>query len=354
MKNIFMVVKNISSVGGINRVVANLCYLFSKEYKITIVSCNTTQESPTFEMPKEVSLIHFSKLYPDFSTKSFLDKLKFSYRFNKLLPKDTQNFVIVHQLLFPFFKAKNTTYIRFYHGNFETGFKKYLRKTPLFPPRIRLFDVLVILSSKQIHLFSKLHKNTKVIPNFLNDYPKTTTNPLQKVVLSVGRLSEEKGFLRLIDIWAILAKNPSLKEWKLHIVGDGELKETIYQKIHTLGLEDSILLKPFTKEIDKEYLKASIYALSSYYESFSMVLLESGSYALPSVAFDVPNGPSEIIQENSGFLVADDDLEGFANKLQSLMENDFLRKTLGGGAREIVLKKFTKESIYPLWKQILK
>lgn len=353
VKNIFMVVKNISSVGGINRVVSNLCYLLAKDYKITIISCTTLEESPAFEMPIGVCLIHFKKLYPDFCTKSFLDKLKFSYRFNKLLPKDSQNFVIVHQLLFPFFKAKNTTYIRLYHGNFETGFKKYLHKPPLLPPRIRLFDILIILSAKQIHLFSKLHPNVKVIPNFLNDLPNTTTNHTQKVVLSVGRFSEEKGFLRLIDIWFTVTKNPHLKEWKLHLVGDGELKERIVAKIHSLGLEDSIIPKPFTKNIQEEYLQASIYALSSHYEAFPMVLLESGSYALPSVSFDVPNGPSEIIQEKSGFKIPDKNLQGFALKLQLLIENTHLRKRLGEGAREIVLERFSKKAIKPKWQEAL-
>lgn len=348
-----MVVKDISKVGGINRVVSNLCYLLAKDYKITIVSCTTSEESPAFDLPLGICLIHFKKLYPDFCTKNFLDKLKFSYRFNKLLPKDSQNFVIVHQLLFPFFKAKNTTYIRLYHGNFETGFKKYLHKPPLLPPRIRLFDTLVILSSKQIHLFSKLHPNIKVIPNFLNDFPSITTNHTQKVVLSIGRFSEEKGFLRLIDIWFIANKNPHLKEWKLHLVGDGELKEEILAKIHSLGLEDSIILKPFTKNIQEEYLQASIYVLSSHYESFSMVLLEAGSYALPSVSFDVPNGPSEILQEKSGFLILNKDLQGFALKLQLLMEDKLLREKMGEEARKIVFKNFAKENIYPLWEQIL-
>lgn len=349
-----MVVKDISSVGGINRVVANLCYLLAKDYKITIISCTTKEESPAFEMPPEISLIHFSKLYADFSTKSFLDKLKFSYRFNKLLPKDSQNFVIVHQLLFPFFKARNTAYIRFYHGNFETGFKKYLYKTPFLPPRIRLFDTLVILSSKQLHLWAKLHSNIKVIPNFVKDFPKITTNPAQKVVLFMGRLSEEKGIFRLMDIWCLVTKIPHLKEWKLHIVGDGELKEILYQKIHTLGLENSILLKSFTKNIKEEYLQASIYALSSHYEAFPMVLLESGAYGLPSVAFDVPNGPSEILKDGeSGFLIPDNNIEEFATKLQLLMEDELLRKRLGGKARERISKNFTQEHIKTQWKEIL-
>lgn len=353
MKNIFMVVENISIVDGVNRVVANLCYLLTKDYKITIISCTTKEESPAFEMPTEISLIHFSKLYADFSTKSFLDKLKFSYRFNKLLPKDSQNFVIVHKLLFPFFKAKNTHYIRFFHGDFESGFKKYLNKNPLLPPRIRLFDTLVILSSKQLHLWAKLHSNIKVIPNFVKDFPKITTNPTQKIVLSIGRLSEQKGFLRLIDIWCLVAKIPHLKEWKLHIVGDGELKEILYQKIHILGLENSILLKSFTKNIEEEYLQASIYALSSHYEGFPMVLLESGSYGLPSVAFDVPTGPSEILKDGeNGFLIPDNNIEEFAAKLQLLMEDDLLRKRLGGKAREGI-KSFTQEHIKTQWKEIL-
>ena len=90
----------------------------------------------------------------------------------------------------------------------------------------------------------------------------------------------------------------NLTQWKLIIVGDGVLKKEIESKIKELNLQDSIILKPFTKQIEKEYLNASIYAMSSHWEGFGMVLAEASSYGLPCVAFDVKTGPSDIITHN--------------------------------------------------------
>lgn len=71
------------------------------------------------------------------------------------------------------------------------------------------------------------------------------------------------------------------------IVGDGERNPEVESKIHAMGLEDSVMLKPFTTAIDSEYLGASIYAMCNKSEGFPLVLLEVGSYTLPCVAFDV-------------------------------------------------------------------
>ncbi len=352
LKNLFMVVKDFSLFGGINRVVANLSHLFAKEYKVTIVSITMQTKTPSFDIPKEVSIINFSEVYPNFSTKNFLDKLKFSWHFNQLLPKNSQNFVIVHQLLIPFFKAKNTTYIRHYHGNFEDGFKKYLYKKPLLP-RIKLFDFLVILHDRQIGLWGKLHSNIKVIPNFINTIPLPTTGIYQKVVISIGRFEQEKGFLRLIDIWKIVQENPNMQDWKLHLVGEGSEKEQMIIKINSLKLQDSITLKPFTQQVSQEYKQAAIYAMGSYREAFPMTLLEASSYGIPCIAFEV-NGTCAILEnERTGILIPNDDLEAFAIKLQSLMTSLDLRKSLGNKAREQVIQYFTSNNIYHKWKEIL-
>ena len=65
-----------------------------------------------------------------------------------------------------------------------------------------------------------------------------------------------------------------------------ELEEKIAQK----GLESSIILKPFSKTIQEEYAKASIYAMTSYYEALPMVLLEAGSLGLlSSLLMSIPD-----------------------------------------------------------------
>ena len=306
---------------------------------------------------------------------------------------------------FPYFKNKKTKYIKIIHTNFHR-----------YSSRNALFDTLAVLSTKELDIWQKYHNFVRVIPNFLPKFPSQNTNCAQKRVLAVGSLSKEKGFLRLLDIWKIVQesiKNPpysvilsetkcsevsiqktenrllnvecqnencvdfsptaqndkikvsqndksldlhnddNLTQWKLIIVGDGVLKKELESKIKALNLQESVILKPFTKQIEKEYLNASIYAMSSHFEGFGMVLAEASSYALPCVAFDVKTGPSDIIEnEKSGFLVADNDLQGYANKLMLLMRDENLRENFGTKAKQLVSEKFSQKNVLELWQKL--
>lgn len=114
------------------------------------------------------------------------------------------------------------------------------------------------------------------------------------------------------------------------------------------------MIKPFVKEIEKEYLSASIYAMASYFEGLPMSLLEASSFALPCIAFDVNSGPSDIIEDGkSGFLIKDGDLKEFALKLQLLMNDLNLRKSMGQKAKELVELKFSKEVVFKKWQENL-
>ncbi|EAJ0711099.1 glycosyltransferase family 4 protein, partial [Campylobacter jejuni] len=225
----------------------------------------------------------------------------------------------------PFFKNKALKYLRIWH------IKAPKKKKMIF----NRFDTIIILSSRELEKWKKWHKNIQVIPNFLPFISPKENDLSQKVVLSVGRFTQEKGFFRLIDIWEMVQKNEKFKEWKLHIIGDGILKEKIQDKIKIKNLEKSIILKPFTREIEKEYLKASIYVMTSHFEGFGMVLAESASYTIPSIAFDINTGPSDIIDnKKSGFLIEDGNLQEFANKLKILMQDESLREKFGKNAKE--------------------
>ncbi|EHT6093940.1 glycosyltransferase, partial [Campylobacter coli] len=186
--------------------------------------------------------------------------------------------------------------------------------------------------------------------------PKKISDYKQKNILSIGRfeINDEKGFLRLIEIWNLVQKDKKYKDWTLTIIGEGELKDTIKEKIKENRLENSIILKSFTKEIEKEYLNASIYVMCSYFEGFPMVLLEASSYALPLIAFNINTGPSDIIEnEKNGFLISDGKLDDFVKKLCILMNNENLRETMGYHAKNIIKSKFNKEVIMKKWNQII-
>ncbi|XAK47956.1 glycosyltransferase family 4 protein [Campylobacter coli] len=353
MKKINIFLKDITESGGGERVCANLANAFCSDYEVEIFSFYKSQPNPIYELNKKVRITYlspydlknakgFKKIFLKSFCRYFLS-LKIIFHFRQ---KNDEILLANDGYFVPFFKNKTLKYLRIWH------IKAPKKKKMVF----NRFDTIIILSSKELEKWKKWHKNIQVIPNFLPFISTKESDLSQKVVLSVGRMDkgDQKGFFRLIDIWEIVQKSKKYKEWKLHIVGDGILKKEIQDKIKIKKLEKSIILKPFIKEIEKEYLKASIYALTSHFEGFPMILLESSNYGIPSVAFNINTGPSDIIEnKKSGFLIEDGNLEEFANKLQVLMLDGNSRKQMGQKTKEIIYNNFSKEKIMKKWKKLL-
>lgn len=363
-KRILITLKDITEAGGGERVGVNLANAFAQDLgqKVQIVSFFRSQEKPCYALDSTLTCTYLcnAKAKSKNPLITLLNKtlfrLIFSYRVHKLAQKS--DIILANDGWFvPLFKDKTCffknsqnphkpLYIRLWHLNAP----KKMRK------KLALFDTLVIPSSKELSLWQRYHNFVRVIPNFLPQIPSLNTTYLQKVVLSVGRMDEgdQKGFLRLLDIWKILAQNKKFEcefqKWQLIIIGDGVLKKELESKIEALNLQERVILKPFTKQIEKEYLSASIYAMTSHFEGFGMVLAEASSYALPCVAFDIKAGPSDIIEnEKSGFLVEDNDLQGYADKLMLLMRDENLRENFGTKAKQVVSEKFSKEVVMKEW-----
>ena len=104
-----------------------------------------------------------------------------------------------------------------------------------------------------------------------------------------------------------------------------------------------------TDHIMEEYLKSSIYVMSSVFEGFAMVLLEAMSCGLPCVSFDCPYGPRNVITDGEdGFLVEYLNSQALADQICNLIENEELRKRMGSNGRRNVLR-FSRETIMPQW-----
>lgn len=297
---------------------------------------------PAFPLDDKIKLrfLHFKK----YKWGKVFYKLVYRFYEDYLLKlKCKEADVIIYNNIphYALFKNKNTHYLYLSH----ITRKKYSSK-------FNYFDFIITINQEQKALLEKHHKNVIYIPNFLPKMPDVITNHQQKVVLFLGRFSKEKGVLRLIDIWKKVQEEAKCREWNLVFVGDGVLKEAMQDKINKLNLNDTIIIKGFTNDVEKEYLSASIYAMSSYSEGFGMVLIESASYALSSVAFDIA-GLSDIIEnEKSGFLIEDGNLQEFAKKLQLLMRDENLRKTMGENAKIHTKKHFSKELVLQKWQDL--
>ncbi|MGI0405791.1 glycosyltransferase family 4 protein [Helicobacter himalayensis] len=361
---ILLTIADISIFGGLERVVVNLANAFVEAgYSVEILSFYRGSENLPYALNPQVKLFFlFSKNERDFLQKSKDNLFTKIYKKNihkfilstRIAWKYRKDFVIIcNDFIFtPFLKFGNARYYKILHLFSQKNSK-----------RNKCFDALIALTNSHKNLLQTEHKNVVCIPNFLPTIPQSHAMLENKIVLSIGRMesNDPKGFLRLLDIWAQVRKqarnlkdSKDLREWKLYIVGDGALKNILESKIESLCLQECVVLKPFTKEIQKEYLNASIYAMTSHIEGFPMVLIESQSFGLPCVAFDVQTGPRDIITtQKNGFLLQDNDLQGFANALITLMEDKSLRQNFGENAKKNVQEKFSKAKILSLWEKLL-
>lgn len=192
-------------------------------------------------------------------------------------------------------------------------------------------DAVVTLTEDD-KLLWKRAKRTEVIPNFSTMHISQYSDCMPKRVIAVGRLTWEKGFGRLIQIWSIVsAKHP---DWHLDIFGEGDMYDTLRSLIKEHKAKN-IIFHNYTSDISLEYASSSICAVTSYFEGFSLVLLEAMRHGVPCVAFDCPFGPRNVINDSySGFLVDNGDIRLFADRLCRLIEDEKLRKQFSKNSLE--------------------
>ena len=192
-------------------------------------------------------------------------------------------------------------------------------------------DAVVTLTEED-NLLWKRAKHKEVIPNFSTMPISQYSNCTSKRVIAVGRLAWEKGFGRLIQIWTIVSSRHP--DWHLDIFGGGGMYDTL-QALIKIYKTKNVSFHDFTPDISQEYAASSICAVTSYFEGFSLVLLEAMKHGVPCVAFDCPFGPRSIINDfYSGFLVNDGDIRIFAERLCRLIEDEDLRKHFSKAAIE--------------------
>jgi len=214
----------------------------------------------------------------------------------------------------------------------------------------RSFDVFILLTKDTISEWNI--KNSKVIPNPLSFFSIDSALLDNKKVIAVGKQGTQKGYDILLQSWKIVQENHP--DWELSIYGKLDPKSNLVSLSKQLNIENSVHFYEPVKNIEEKYLESSIFAFSSRFEGFGMVLIEAMACGVPCVSFDCPFGPSSIIKDNEdGFLVANGDADAFAEKLMVLIQNKDKRKLMGETAKENV-KRYLTETIMPQWDKLFK
>ena len=353
--------------GGMERVLTNKAnYLTNHGYEVVIVTTDQRGKSPFFPLDERIRCIDLGINYEENNGKSFANKL-FYYPHKQYLHKKRLTAVLKQEkpdITLSMFCNDAGFITQIHDGSkkvLEIHFSKFKRlqygrkglwrwadlwRSKQDEKTVKRFDRFVVLTEEDKGYWGNL-PNIVVIPNARTFTPKRLTDWNNKKVIAIGRYNYQKGFERLIEVWRFVVKD--FPEWKLEIIGDGEEREKLRSLVNRYGLNDSLSLVAANNEIEKYYLNASLFVLTSRYEGLPMVLLEAQAFGLPIVSFRCKCGPSDVITDGvNGFLVDEGDIEQFAVALKRLMGDAAFRKQMGEKAL-VSSERFSEEQVMQRW-----
>lgn len=189
--------------------------------------------------------------------------------------------------------------------------------------------------------YFKVPKNKTVLINnpIANSFKlKTKRRNEQEIIklITIGRLSKEKGYLRIID-----ALSQVNFPYKYYIIGNGPEKELIFDSLVEKGMTEKIEYIEFTDDVDTYLSNSDLFLQGSYVDGFPNALIESCVVGTPILAYNAPGGLAEIVENGTNGYIVDSN-EEFIKYLNSINNNyNFKPETV----RNIVQVRFNKEKI---------
>lgn len=156
-----------------------------------------------------------------------------------------------------------------------------------------------------------------------------------KVLVTMGRLTEQKNHRLLIDAFARFSE--AWPEYKLHIYGSGELQAQTEAYVREKDLHHSVTLFGACDDVFSRIQGAEAFVLSSDFEGMPNALMEAMAMGLPCISTDCPcGGPRYLIRQGeNGLLVPVGDVEAMAEAMEKLAEDPQLRASLGKAAKQV-------------------
>jgi len=336
---ILFVINSLANLAGSERVAVLLANGLSEKHLVSIVVRDDGKSA--YELNEKVEVVSFNK-----SVFGFFGALK------KKISKEGYDVVVSHNmgklsllLALMNIKAKLWSYE---HVSYVSNkwFVNFLKNKLYF--RV---DKILVLTERDAKNYRGIHNDVVVVKNpspFIienSEYDIT-----KKKIVSIGRLTYQKGYDLLIDSWAKIYEK--FQDWEIEIYGDGEDKDLLRSMIEKKGI-NNIFLKGKTTDVSSVYKDAALYVMSSRYEGLPMVLIEAQSFGLPVISFDCPYGPAEIVTNNvNGFLVESENLSLLAVALEKMITNPELRKKFSKESFAMA-SSFSVVSVLQMWEEML-
>ena len=247
-------------------------------------------------------------------------------------------------------KASKKT-IAWEHVTYETGgilFKDTLRKY------YKNLKGIVCINSPAIEHYKQYNK-TYFIPNIIGEpfenQPEISLENKENLISFVGRLDREKNAIALLEIFK---ESKIHTDWKLQIIGDGSERKNLEQFVEKNQLQDRVIFygTKTSEEILKLLRRSKIFGFTSLKEALPTVLVEAMFCSNAIISYNCNYGPSDIVKNNSGFLIDVNNKEDFIQKLEMLTNSDEkLEKMMENAFKEA--QNWKQNEILKKWQEII-
>lgn len=370
----------IESKGGREKVFCDMANaLVKKGYTVTAICCDPIKGKPSFPIDHKVRFINayskpkfyflykkpFKNLYC-FSFSSIKRKNKRTAIDNKIKANSLKS--VIHIL----YKADiciafqpQSTYILKEYIKLNCPVVTMLHSVPTlyferpdfqeYKSSLNNCATVQVLMPEYIKVTRKSLPNVPIIyiPNVAPQFNVTPDYSKKKIIV-LARLSKEKRPLLLIQAMHLLSKKfPDwICEWWGEIFEESTFTKLIQSKIINLNLQDQFLLMGKTDNVKDKLKNASIFAIPSAFEGFSLSLGEALSMGLPAVGCADCPSVNTLIRNNHNGILTESNPNSYAKALERLMIDEPLRKFYGKNGKKD-MQAFSPEIVWDQWDNLI-
>lgn len=318
--------------GGAERVCVNIANgLVERGWSVTLVVLHLERAAYKSELNHNVNLISldvknarysFYKLYKYIKINKISRVVVFNYELTVILVLIRSIFQLDFNLI-----ARNINSIseKMKHNQGTLRHKVlYFLMQKVYKKADHIINQCHSMQNDLLMTFPEVKGKCSVIYNPINPYLAQQSSEEFKIesdyLLCVGRLEKQKAFHFAIEAFSlIVTHHPNLR---LKIIGQGSLESDLKKMCKNLKVENQVDFEGFHSNITPYYSNAKATLLTSLYEGFPNVLVESISMGIPVISFDCKSGPSEIIVDGeNGFLVEFKSVDGIFHAVDNLLNN---------------------------------
>lgn len=345
-----MIISHDLAVGGLQKVVVNICKAIDRKIFDVSVLCLRNLGEFTHEIENMGITVFFlpQKKGTDYFSFFKVAKLLYEQKIDIIHTHNTQPFIdgTIGALI-----ARVKTIVHTDHSRMFPDKIRYMlaeRFMSLFAYR-----VVGVSENTSENLIKYLKINRKKIKTIYNGIESSIycskiniaqiKNELsieddEPIIGNVGRLVKEKGIVYLLKaIKKLISNFPKLK---LIIVGDGDLREELEIMAFKLEINKHVKFLGNRYDVPNLFQIFDIFVLSSISEGMPMVLLEAMASKCPIVATNVGGVPMLIRNNINGSLVVSHDSDSLSTEIIRVLSDKKLRNQYVSNGMDLIREKF--------------